>query len=119
MFTIDFYEDNRGRSELLELLEDLRKRMRSDKAARVRYNRFARYIQLLQENGATLPENIMKPIIEDIWELRPGDDRVFFFFHRNGVFVLLHSYIKKSQSTPEQEKHKALRERNDYIRRKG
>ena len=32
-----------------------------------------------------------------IWELRPGNNRVFYFCWRGDRFVLLHQFRKKSQ----------------------
>lgn len=57
--------------------------------------------------------------LEDgIWELRPGNNRVFYFFFENDTFVLLHHFRKKSQKTPKREIEKAKNERADYIARK-
>ncbi|MBQ5684470.1 MAG: type II toxin-antitoxin system RelE/ParE family toxin, partial [Clostridia bacterium] len=55
----------------------------------------------------------------DLWELRPGRRRVLYFYHKDNTYVLLHSFIKKTQKTPRREIEKAKRERNDYLRRKG
>lgn len=75
-------------------------------------------IQLLQDNGTHLNENITKHLEDGIWELRPGNNRVFYFFFQNDVFVLLHHFRKKSQKTPRREIEKAKNERADYISRK-
>lgn len=57
--------------------------------------------------------------LEDgIWELRPGNNRVFYFFYENNTFVLLHQFRKKSQKTPKREIEKAKAERADYLARK-
>lgn len=64
-------------------------------------------------------ENITKHIDDGIWELCPGNNRVFYFFYQNDTFVLLHQFRKKSQKTPKREIEKAKRERNDYLSRKG
>ena len=61
---------------------------------------------------------ITKHIDEDIWELRPGNNRIFYFFCEDNNFVLLHSFRKKSQKTPHREIEKAKTERNDYLTRK-
>ncbi|MGN0948008.1 MAG: type II toxin-antitoxin system RelE/ParE family toxin [Megasphaera sp.] len=37
---------------------------------------------------------------EDIWELRPGNNRVFYFYYDESQYVLLHHFRKKSQETP-------------------
>ncbi|WP_299802130.1 type II toxin-antitoxin system RelE/ParE family toxin [uncultured Ruminococcus sp.] len=77
------------------------------------------HIQLLQNNGTRLPNNITKHIEEDIWELRPGNNRVFYFYCCNDTFVLLHHFRKKTQKTPKREIEKAKSERDDYLFRKG
>lgn len=43
--------------------------------------------------------------------------RVFFFFWKDNTFVLLHSYIKKTQKTPRREIMKAERKKRDWIAR--
>ena len=75
-------------------------------------------IQLLEDNGTILPENVAKHIEENIWELRPGNNRIFYFYYADNTFILLHSFRKKTQKTPRREIEKAKTERNDYISRK-
>ena len=91
---------------------------RASKDARIQYRQAARYIDLLQENGTNLPIEIAKHLEDEIWELRPGKNRVFFFYYDNGTYVLLHHYRKKSQKTPSREIKKAKAEMFDYISRK-
>ena len=55
---------------------------------------------------------------EDIWELRPGNNRVFYFYYDESQYVLLHHFRKKSQKTPKREITRAKAERDDYIRQK-
>jgi phage-related protein len=56
--------------------------------------------------------------VADVWELRPGNNRIFYFCSCDNTFILLHSFRKKTQKTPRREIEKALRERNDYLKRK-
>ena len=65
------------------------------------------YIELLAKNGSTLSEDIMKHIEDEIWELRPGKNRVLYFFYRKNKYILLHHFIKKTQKTPRREIEKA------------
>lgn len=118
MYRIEFYEDANGYSELWEFLEELRKKSHSNKDARIQYKQISMYIQLLQENGTYLPDNITKHLGDNIWELRPGNNRVFYFFFENDTYVLLHHFRKKSQKTPRREIDRAKAERQDYISRK-
>lgn len=92
--------------------------MESSKDARIQFKQVNMYIELLAPNGTNLNENITKHLEEDIWELRPGNNRVFYFCVQNNTFVLLHQFRKKSQKTPRREIDKAKRERDDYLSRK-
>ncbi len=119
MFQVEFYEDSGGHSDVREFLEELRQQITKSKDARIQYQQLVMYIELLQENGTQLSNNIVKHLDEDIWELRPGNNRVFFFYFRNDAYILLHHFRKKSQQTPAREIRRAKNERDDYIARKG
>ena len=118
MYKIVFYEKSDGTSDLWDFLEKLRQKAQTNKDARIQLKQIRLHIQLLQENGTRLPNSITKQLIEDIWELRPGNNRVLYFYHKEDTFVLLHHFRKKTQKTPMSELEKAKRERNDYIARK-
>ena len=118
MYTVEFYEKANGESELWNFLEELRVKSATSKDARIQYKQIGLYIQLLQDNGTRLQDNITKHIDEGIWELRPGNNRVFYFFFKDDTFVLLHHFQKKSQKTPRREIEKAKSERDDYLSRK-
>ena len=119
MYTIEFYENNKGQSQLWDFLENLRLKAQNSKDARIQFKQISLCIQLLQENGTCLPENITIHISDEIWALRPGNNRIFYFFYRNNTFILLHVFRKKTQMTPLREIEKAKAERNDYLARKG
>ena len=114
MYNIEFYEDSNGYSQLWEFLDDLQKKAGKNKDARIQHQQISFYIELLHENGARLGTNITKHLVEDIWELRPGNNRVFYFYFENNTFVLLHQFRKKSQKTPQREINQALAERDDW-----
>lgn len=117
MYIVEFYEKENGESDVWNFLEELREKSATNKDARIQYRQIVLYIELLQNNGTRQPDNITKHIIENIWELRPGNNRVFYFYHKNDTFVLLHHFRKTTQKTPKREIEQALAERNDYIRR--
>ncbi len=119
MYTVEFYERENGKSDLWDFLDELRIKSTTNKNARIQYKQISLYIQLLQDKGTHLPDNITKHIEDDIWELRPGNNRVFYFYHKDGTFVLLHHFRKKSQKTPRREIDRAKGERDDYLFRKG
>lgn len=117
-YNIIFYEKENGESEIWNFLEELRKKSAVNKNARIQYKQITLYIELLQKNGTILPNNITKHIDEDIWELRPGNNRIFYFYCDENNFVLLHSFRKKTQKTPRREIEKAKSERDNYLSRK-
>ena len=110
MYNIEFYEDSNGRSELWEFLESLRVKAATNKDARIQYKQISLYIQLLEDNGTRLDD--------DIWELHPGNNRVLYFYFKNDTFVLLHQFRKKTQKTPKREIERAKAERDDYLAQK-
>ena len=77
------------------------------------------YIELLSKNGNNLPDDVIKHIEDEIWELRPGKNRVLYFFYKDNKYVLLHHFIKKTQKTPKREIERAKREMVDYINKRG
>ena len=76
MYTVEFYENAKGESDVWDFLEELRIKAETNKDARIQYKQISFYIQLLQDNGTRLPDNITKHIDDGIWELRPGSNRV-------------------------------------------
>lgn len=118
MYVVKFYEDECGNSDLWEFMEQLRKKSATSKDARIQYKQIRFCIELLQENGTVLPDNITKHIVDDIWELRPGCNRIFYFFYENDTFILLHHFRKRTQKTPKKEIEKAKQRRNSYLSRK-
>ena len=88
-------ENANGESELWYFLEDLRIKAETNKDFRIQYKQITFYIQLLQDNGTRMPENITKHIEDGIWELRPGNNRVLYFFFKDNTFILLHQFRKK------------------------
>lgn len=116
-YKIEFYQDNKGYSQIYDFLNDLKDKAKSNKDARIQHKQIVTYIQLLEDNGTKLGSNITKHLRDDIWELRPGRNRVLYFFCKGDTYVLLHQFLKKTQKTPKKEIEKAIKEMNDYINR--
>ncbi|MBR1656960.1 MAG: type II toxin-antitoxin system RelE/ParE family toxin [Synergistaceae bacterium] len=115
MYKIIFYETPNGESDVRDFFDNLFHTKGKD--ARIQYEQFFMQVELLKKRGTNLPENITKHIDEDIWELRPGHNRIFYFCWLDDTFVLLHHFRKTTQKTPRREIEKAKRERDDYLRR--
>ena len=92
---------------------------KTNKDARIQFKQINFYIELLRINGIRLSSNIAKHLDDEIWELRPGNNRILFFCFDNDSFVLLHLFRKKTNKTPRSEIEKAKRECDDYKKRKG
>ena len=118
MYEIEFYETEDGKCPIWDFLEALRLKAPTNKDARIQHKQASLYIELLQQNGTHMNAEITKHLDDGIWELRPGNNRVFYFFYQNDTYVLLHQFRKKSQKTPKREIEKAKIDRNDYLRRK-
>ena len=117
MHEIRFYKDPNGVQPAKEFLKNLQNQ--NSKNARIQVKQIASYITLLQERGLSLNKNIIDKVNEkyNIWELRPGCNRVLFVAWIDGMFVLLHAFPKKTQKTPKREIDQAIREVKDLRER--
>ena len=117
MHEIIFYVDRQGKSSLLDYIAELEAGKSKDN--RIRLNKIREYVKALSANGTLLPETYVKHLEGEIWELRPIRDRILFAGWVNGSFVLLHSFMKKTQKTPKREIEQAKRELADFKEREG
>lgn len=115
MHEILFYEDRNGRIPVYDYMQELAGSTSKD--SRIKLNKIAQYIKVLQAEGTTAGEPVMKHLDGDIWELRPIRDRILFAAYVNGSFVLLHVFMKQTQKTPPREIEKAKRELADFVER--
>ena len=115
MYKIHFYKDRNGNEPVLEYVNMLSEK--KDKDSRIKLNKIRDYVKALSEYGTRLGEPYIKHLGGEIWELRPLRDRIFFVAWHDGRFVLLHSFMKKTQKTPAREIKKAKRELADMIER--
>lgn len=119
MYTVEFYEDKNGVSEVRDYLIKLSQESEVNKNARVNRDKIFAYIKALEEYGTRIGKPIVKHIEGNLWELRPLKNRIFFFYWKDNKFVLVHHYIKKSQKAPKKEIKKAMNNIKDWIERKG
>ena len=75
------------------------------------------YINILEKLGTRAGENFVKHIQDEVWELRPGNNRILFFAWYENKIVLLHHFSKTTNKTPKREIKKALYEIEDWKRR--
>lgn len=117
MYEILFYKDKNGKSEIVDFLDELGKKEKNNKDAKINRKKILAYIQGLAMYGTRIGKPIVKHIDGSIWELRPIKNRIFFFYWKDNKIVLLHYFIKKSQKTPKKEINKARRNLKDFLER--
>src|SRR2546421_10547561 len=112
MARVEVYADHRGKQPVVAYIGALA-RSRPAEAASI-----ARYIDLLEEHGEQLQPPVASIIDrkERIFELRPGNHRVAYAFHR-GKYVVLHAWRKQTQKVDKQELRRARLRLDDWKRR--
>lgn len=106
MWQIEFYTDRRGRSPVMQYIEELT----TSEQVKVR-----NAMRLLEEFGPELHMPHAKQINGNIWELRPGGSRLFYFLYFEKTFVILHGYKKETQKAPKQEIDLAIKRMKELI----
>lgn len=102
-----FYFNRQGKSEVLDFLDNLSIKSQTSKTDSINREKILTYISALQKYGTRIGRPYVKHIENELWELRPLKNRIFFFYWKNNKFVLLHYFIKKTQKTPKKEIEKA------------
>lgn len=117
MYEVLFYSDEKGKSEIVDYIKELKEKSQTDKNARINLNKIVAYIDILSEKGTKIGEPVVKHLDGDIWELRPLSNRILFAYHKDKIYILLHHFIKKTNKTPKREIEQAKRNLKDYIER--
>ena len=115
MFDIRFYEDRQGNKPIVEYISELRKQSKTNKNERIKLKKITEYMRMLRNYGTTAGEPFVKHIDGNIWELRPTNDRIFFFYWKDDTFVMLHHFTKKTNKTPPREIEQAKRNLKDFL----
>lgn len=115
MYDIEIYEDKNGKSEIRDYIRKLQQK--NDKDSNIKIGKIFAYIRKLSEGGLTIGKPYIKHIRNEIWELRPLRDRIFFANYKNNKFVLLSIYFKQTNKTPKREIEKAKKILEDYKKR--
>jgi len=119
VYEIVFYEDVHGNCPVDNLIQQLDQKAEKSKDARVQLKQIIFQLDLLKRVGTRSSSEYVKSIHGDIWELRPGNNRILLFTWTGNKIVLLHSFRKKSNKTPAREILRAEREINDWVNRNG
>ena len=113
MYKVRFYRKKDGESPVEEYIKKLAAQKGKD--ARINLGKIRDYIKILEEHGTRAGEPFVKKVDDkdDIWELRPLGNRIFFVAWVENTFVLLHAFQKKTQKTPPRQIDQARRELKD------
>lgn len=114
MFNIEIYKDKKGKSEILEYLDSIKKNQSKENKQILK--KIYTYIDLLEEQGLNLEEPYIKNLDKFIWELRPLKIRILFTNYFDNKFILLSIFKKKTRKTPKREIEKAKRLLSNYIK---
>ena len=117
MYKIEFYRDKDGNEPIAEYIRDLNAKAVTSKEHRICHKKLIEYMEVLSQYGTRAGKPYLDHIHGDIWELRPTNDRVFFFYWKDNAFLMLHHFIKKTQKTPAREIERAKRNLKDFLER--
>ena len=112
-WTVQFYEEPNGNSQILDYLNGIEDRKLKAK--------IFRDIELLQQFGINLSMPHARYLENGIWELRTKQSnnisRILYFTYSNNNIILLNGFIKKTKKTPKIELERVLKYKEDYQRR--
>ena len=98
-WTVDYYRTERGDQPVREFIDSLPIKLRAKNM---------REISMLEEFGPDMPAPYVKQLRgkdnDGLWELRvklsSDISRIFYFYTEGNRILLLHGFLKKSESTP-------------------
>ena len=117
MYEIITYKNKDGEDKITAYITELAKKAQTSKDHRIKMKKIIQYLDLLRVHGTMAGIPAVKHIEDKLWELRPTDDRIFFFYWQDDTFVLLHHFKKQSQKMPQREIDQANRNMKDFIER--
>jgi phage-related protein len=114
-YNIEFYRNSKGYSQIEDWLDELESKIET-KAGRSLYRKVDFAITSLEKRGfgVTMPTGRSFKGYK-LFELRPLPYRILYGAFNGDEFVLLHSFRKKTNHTPQREIEQALRELDDWI----
>jgi len=115
-YEIEFYEDKKGQSQIVNWIKELDSNPTKENKSTLK--KLYYQMERLEYDGTFIGEPLVKQIEGKIWELRPVPNRVFFATLEDNELILLHQFRKKSQKTPKREIEQAKRELADWLERK-
>ena len=114
---VDTFKTARGDDPILLFLEELNETGRAAHATRI-----IRTVDALRDQGFHLPDDKLRKVRGELWELRVtagrNPYRILLYHSREGTFVLLHIFHKKDDAIPKSDIVKAEKRIADDRRRR-
>jgi|SRR3990172_5111658 len=107
-YLIEWYFNDRGKSDAFAYFESL---------PHDRQKKFAHLLLLLGDSGKIFNQEKFRYEGDQIYVFKPSPDRFFCFFFDGSKVIITNAYEKKSAKMPAKEKERALKAKNDYIKR--
>lgn len=114
-----FYEDSHGNSPAANFITQLDEESQNNKYAKTQLKQIIHHLDILEKLGTRCKSEYVKHVRDNIWELRPGPNRILFFVWTGNKIILLHPFRKRTPKTPLKEIVKAKNEMADWISRNG
>lgn len=107
-FTIEWYCDDRGKSEVLDYYENLSE----DRQDKILY-----LFKLMGDIGKIFNKEKFRYEGDQIYAFKPSSDRFLCFFFDGSKIIVTNAYEKKTSKLPKRELEKALKCKSDYTAR--
>lgn len=107
-FTVEWYFNEKGKSEALAYFESL---------PFDRKKKFINIIRLLGDMGKIFNQEKFRYEGDQIYALKPSPDRFLCFFFDGSKVIITNAYEKKTAKMPPREKSRALKIKEDYAKR--
>lgn len=107
-FTVEWYYDSRGKSQAKDYFDAL---------PFERKKKFDYLIRRMGDSGKIQDEEKFRSEEDQIYAFKPKPDRFLCFFIKGAKIIVTNAFEKKTQKLPPREKERALRLKQDYIKR--
>ena len=107
-FTIEWYFDSIGKSPALEYYNKLPNHQK----AKLEF-----LFRMLADTGKIRSEEKFRNEGNQIYAFKPMPERFLCFFYRDAKVIVTNAFEKKQDKMPPREKEKALKLKDDYIKR--
>lgn len=107
-YTIEWYFDQRGRSEAREFFEQQTK---------LRQAKVLALFERMGDSGRIFDETKFRNEGDEIYAFKPQPDRYLSFFFKGKKIVITNAFVKKEEKMPRRQKERACRALESYKKR--